>query len=61
MDDKTKIAMDACGDLEYYESQMRNIGAKFLKNGIRIPKPLLDAITGMKLARKELEEKYKGA
>ena len=61
MDDKTKIAIDACGDLEYYESQIRNIGTKFLKNGIRIPRPLLDAITGIRLARKELEEKYKEA
>ena len=54
MDDKTKVKLRAAEDLNYYHSRLVAIAPSLMKNGIRLPKSLLDSITDVTLAMGEL-------
>lgn len=56
MDNKTKLKMDAASDLNYYHSRLVVIATNLIKNGVKLPKPLLDSITDVTLAIGELTE-----
>ena len=57
MDDKVKeVTESVIKDLEYYYSQLKRTAFAVLKNDIKLPKSLLDAMTDTRLAAEELRK-----